>query len=187
MEKVMTPEFRVSFPSVFKATAFNDKSEPKYKLVMLFPKSDKLKELKALAQKAVAERWPDKAKRPKNLKHPFRDGDEEKPDLDGYPDHIFISASSKMKPGVVDQNVQPIISEEEFYAGCYARATLTAYAYSQGNNHGVAFGLQNVQKLRDGEEFSGRAKAEEEFDAVDIGPETGGDAPEVQQEEDIFA
>jgi hypothetical protein len=72
-----------------------------------------------------------------------------------------------MQPGLVDASLQRIISEQDFYSGCYARATITAYGYDKAGNVGVAFGLQNVQKLRDGEAFSGRTAAENDFDAVD--------------------
>lgn len=165
-ETVKTSEFRVSFPNVFKPSAFPGQ-EPKYGVTMLFPKATDLSALKALAKKAVEEKWPDPTKRPKDLKNPFRDGDAEKPDTDGYAGMIFIRATSKIKPGCVDRNVQPIIGEEEFYAGCYARATVTAYAFDRAGNRGVAFGLQNIQKLRDGEPFSGRLAPEEEFEALD--------------------
>lgn len=164
--KVTTPEFRVSFPSVFKATAFENQ-EPKFSIVMLFDKKTSLAPLKALAKDAIEKKWPDASKRPKGLRSPFRDGDIEKPDTQGYAGCMFIRATSKMRPGVVDQSVQPIIDESDFYAGCYARATLTAYAYDTAGNRGVAFGLQNVQKLRDGEPFSGRSKAEDDFDVVE--------------------
>ena len=166
MQKVMTPEFRVSFPNVFKPRGFEGQ-EPKYSVVMLFDKSTDISALKQLAQRAVEEKWPDPAKRPKGLRNPFKDGDTEKPDVDGYEGAIFVNASSKMKPGVVDQNVQPIIDENEFYAGCYARATVTAYAYNKIGNKGVAFGLQNIQKLRDGEPFTGRSRAEDDFAPVE--------------------
>ena len=129
MKKVMTPEFRVSFPSVFQPISFQNQ-EAKYKVTMLFDKSQDLSKLKALAKEAMEDKWPDPAKRPKNLYNPFRDGDSEKSDVEGYENTIFVTASSKQKPGVVDQNVQPIIDENEFYAGCFARATVVAYAFA---------------------------------------------------------
>jgi len=181
MERVTTPKFRVSFPNVFKPMSFEDQ-EPKYRLVMLFDKQADLTELKKLAAKAIENKWPSKDKRPIKLRSPFRDGDTEKPDIDGYPGHIFISASSKLKPGIVDRNLNPILSEDDFYAGCYARATLTAYAYDAKGNRGVAFGLQNIQKLEDGEPFSGRSKAEEDFEAIDsFGPQGSNAKAEVSQ------
>jgi hypothetical protein len=72
-----------------------------------------------------------------------------------------------MRPGIVDANLQEIISEDDFYSGCYARATLTAFAYDKLGNKGVAFGLQNIQKLKDGEHLSGRKNAESDFEAVE--------------------
>ena len=185
VEKIMTPEFRVSFPAIFKPRGFEG-SEPKYSVNMLFPKSTDLSELKRIAKAAADEKWPNKEKRPKDLRNPFRDGDAEKPDWDGYQDVIFVKASSKMKPGLVDQNVQPIIEEGEFYAGCWARATITAFAYNKAGNAGVAFGLQNIQKVRDDEEFSGRGKAEDEFDAIESVDDDGAPAEVTKEPDNIF-
>ena len=164
-EKVLTPEFRVSFPAVFVPRSPMDGAEPKYSVVMLFPKNADLSGLKKIAKAAITEKWGDKP--PKELRNPFRDGDTK--ELEGYAGMIFITASSKNKPGLVDASRQPIISADEFYAGCYARATVNAYAYNKNGNAGVSFGLQNIQKLRDGEPFSGRTKPEDDFDAVSDG------------------
>lgn len=176
-ESKKTPEFRVSFPNVFKPFAFEGQ-DAKYSVVMLFPKSADLGELQALAKKAVEEKWPDATKRAAVLanpkfKNPFRDGDTEKPDTDGYAGMLFVTATSKQKPGVVDRNVQPIMSEDEFYAGCYAKASVTAYAYDKAGNVGVAFGLQNIMKIRDGEPFSGRRKPEDDFEPLGEEASTG--------------
>lgn len=173
-KKCMTPEFRVSFPHVFEPHAFEDQ-DPKFSCVMLFPKNVDLKELKRAVFNAATEKWGPKDKWPKKMRMPFRDGDE-KADLMGYPGTIFVSASSKEsnQPQVIgnkkiDGQFPVLTSEAEFYAGCYARATLIAFAYDKMGNQGVSFSLQNLQKLRDGEAFSGRKKAEDEFDEVDDG------------------
>jgi len=184
MEKVTTPEFRASFAHVFKPRAFKEGQEPKYSVVMLFDEKEDLSALKKLAKAAADDKWPKGI--PTNLRSPFRKGSE-KPDLDGYEGKVFITASSKMQPGVVDNQVQPILNESDFYSGCYARATVTAYAYDHMGNKGVAFGLQNIQKLRDGEPFSGRSKAEDDFDVFDTGNEDdflsgGAKAETVKQE-----
>lgn len=181
-DKVMTPEFRVSFPSVFEARAFSEAQTKKFELTALFPKITDLSPLKALAKQAAVDKWGDKI--PANLRSPFRDGSE-KPDLDGYEGCIFVKMSSLQRPGVVDQGVQPIIEPSDFYGGCYARASITAYAYDQAGNKGVAFGLQNVQKLRDGDAFSGRSAPEEDFEpvATDV---TGGGTDATSSDEDIF-
>lgn len=174
--KCLTPEFRVSFPSVFTPQRPPDGStgEPKYRVTMLFGKKQDITSLKQIANAAAVKKWgADKAKWPKGLRSPFRDGSEK--DYEGYgADTVFCSASSKMKPGVVDQKVQPIIEPNEFYGGCYARATITAFAYDKAGNRGVSFGLRNVQKTRDGEPFSGASKPENDFDAIDVPSDAAG-------------
>lgn len=172
-KKVITPEFRVSFPHVFEKHQY-ESNEPKYSLVMLFDEKTDLKDLKRAAFNAQVEKWGPKERWPKNLRSPFRDGNE-KSDLAGYEGTVFISASSKHRPQVVsnkkvDGQFPRIEKEDEtFYAGCYARATLIAFAYDKAGNRGVSFSLQNVQKLRDGEQFSGRKNADDEFDDVEDG------------------
>lgn len=187
-KKCTTPEFRVSFPHVFEKHSGFEGQEPKYSCVMLFPKNTDLKELKRAAFNAATEKWGPKEKWPKQLRMPFRDGDE-KSDLAGYEGHIFVSASSKQKPQVVGNKkidgAFPRIEKEDesFYAGCYGRATLIAFAYDKMGNKGVSFSLQNMQKLRDGEQFSGRKNADDEFDEVDDGSESaenyGGDSADM--------
>ena len=173
-DTVMTPEFRVSFPAVFKPKRQKGDatSEPKYGLTMLFPKGADLSKLKRAAEEAVKEKWGDKP--PKNLRSPFRDQGEK--EYEGYEEGaVFVSASSKQKPGLVDRQRQDIIDETEFYPGCYARATLRAFAYDNNGNKGVAFGLNNVQKLRDGDPLGGRTRAKDDF-ADDLPPDEGADS-----------
>ena len=185
-EKILTPEFRVSYPAIFEPKSFNNGPE-KYSVVMLFPKGTNLDALKDLARKAVEERWPDKAKRPKNLKQPFRDGDMET-GSNGEPKHagmIFATATSKLRVGLVDQKCQDIINQDDFYAGCWARAEITAYAYDTAGNRGVAFGLQNLQKTKDDEAFTGRRTAAEVFSPVDV-VDTVGEVEVQGDDDDMF-
>lgn len=177
IKKVLTPEFRVSFPQVYEPKSFNGSKE-KYSVVMLFDKSKAdLTALKKAVTAAALERWGSKEKWPKGLKMPFKDGDE-KSHLAGYEGMTVVTASSLQAPDVVGGRKGPDgrfpkITEAsgDFYAGCYARATLIAFAYPKegvkGISPGVSFSLQNIQKLRDGEQFSGRQEAESEFDEVE--------------------
>jgi hypothetical protein len=166
-KKCLTPEFRVSYPAVFKAKSF-DEQEAKFGLTMLFSKKTDLTALKKAAFSAKVEKWgADKTKWPKKLRSPFRDG-AEREGTDGYGENvIFVAATSKTKPGLIDGKKNRLSTDEEFYAGCYARAELLAYAYDTKGNKGVAFGLKNIQKLRDGDPFSGARPAEEVFDEVE--------------------
>lgn len=176
IDKVMTPKFRASFPCLItprkRKSNGVEKGEAKYSITMLFPKSTDLTGLKALVHKARVSKWgEDKAKWPKELKMPFLDGDSEKySSWEGYKGHWFVRASTKMKPGVIDRDKTEILTEDVLYAGCYARATVNAFPYDQDGNRGVAFGIQNVQKLEDGTPFSGRTSAQEDFDVYGDGP-----------------
>lgn len=166
--KVTTPMFRVSFPSVFEASSYDGGPET-FSVTALFDKAaqgtQQFKDMKRIAHEAIVKKYgADKSKWPRGLRaDPFRPGSD-KDHLDGYnePGVVFARLSSRSKPGVVDASRQPIIDRDDFYAGCYARATITAFVYDQRGNKGVSFGLQNLQKLKDGESFSGRVAAEEE-------------------------
>lgn len=166
MEKLetslVTGEFRVSFPNVF-SPAKTPNGEEKYNIVMLFKSDSDLSALKTAIKNAVINKWPDATKRPK-IKMPIRDGSEK--DFDGYSGCVFISASSKEKPVLVDENLKPILDRSRFYAGCYARAEINAFAYDNAGNRGVSFGLWKIQKLRDGEKFGGGKPVEQVFTAV---------------------
>jgi hypothetical protein len=80
-----------------------------------------------------------------------------------YAGKMFFNASSKNKPGIVDENREPIMSNDEFYSGCYGRASVNFYNFSVSGNTGIAVGLNNLQKLEDGERLAGGASAEEDF------------------------
>ncbi len=68
---------------------------------------------------------------------------------------------------MVDSKVQPIIDKSEVYSGCYGRISVTFYGYNSTGNRGIAAGLGNIQKLKDGEPLGGRVDASEEFATVE--------------------
>ena len=81
-----------------------------------------------------------------------------KEQYDGYGEGvIFLTAKTERRPGIVDQNVNRIIDPEDFYAGCYAHADINPYAWSYMGKNGISFGLQNIQKVSDGEHIGGGA------------------------------
>jgi len=174
MIKLMTPVFRVSFPNVFEAVQFNGQGKFRYGLTMLFSIADiqkdpgelaKWKAMRAALETVAREQWPKVL--PTTLINPFRKG-EEKEQHAGYgPGIVFARASTLTRPGVVDETVNPILFREQFYAGCYARAMVNPYPNKFPGKSGVLWGLQNVQKVKDGDPFGGRSNAESDFNAVD--------------------
>lgn len=188
---IFTPPFRVSFPNAFRPSSYNG-GEPKYSIAMLFypakfneQAKKAWKEMGRIADEAALEKFKKRIKDfPDNFRKPFRKG-EEKAHLDGYGEGcIFASASSKQAPGVVDRNRENIL-EQDLYAGCWARASVTAFAYDN-KGKGVAFGLHNIQKLGEGESFSGRIAAEEDFgdEVGDVFPDAGIDDPTAGMDDD---
>jgi hypothetical protein len=169
--KTMTPVGRCAFANVWKPKAIQEGQEAKYSLILLFDKkaqeSTEYKTMKELVMQCIVKKWgADKTKWPANLRNPFRKA-EEKPGYQGFEaGMVFISASSKDRPGVVDLNATAILNQEDFYSGCYARATINVFAYDKLGNRGVSFGLNNIQKYKDGEKFSGKTRAEDDFTAI---------------------
>lgn len=172
-KSALTPEFRVSFPYVMtgqeKDQVKNGVVEKvvKYSVTMLFPKDADLTILATLVNNVIAEKFgPDKTKWPK-IRKPFRDQGEKADKYKGYEaGAVFSTATSNQKPGLLDVTGKRIVEPSEFYAGCYAVATVRAFYYKNTGNEGIAFGLSNIMKTRDGENIGGRLSAEEEFKAV---------------------
>jgi hypothetical protein len=165
MTKVVTGKVRFSFPHLFSPSAMEGQA-PKYSVQILIPKSDKetIGAIHAAVEQAKQEGIAKfGGKIPAILKTPLRDGDQEKPDRDEYIGHYFLSASSKTRPGVVDKHRNIISDETDVYAGCFGRVSLNFYAFNQSGNKGVACGLNNVQKLEDGESFGGKPSAFADF------------------------
>lgn len=169
---LVTPKFRASYPNLFKARKNELNGKDEYSVVALFPKGTDLTSLQKAAMEALVKKWGhDKAKWPQNLRSPFRKHEERMKEgklPDGYEvGGIFINLKSAQRPGVVDQNVQPILDETQFYAGCFAIASTNAFAYDHKGNRGVAFGLGNVQKQGDGDPLGGRTRAEDDFQPIE--------------------
>lgn len=166
--KVVTGKVRFCYVNVFEPTAINDGDTPKYNICILIPKSD-TKTLEAIRNAVEAAKTAGKSKIadkngkiPSTIKLPLRDGDEERSDDPAYEGMMFINANSTRKPTVVDKDLNPIMSQEEFYSGCYGRASINFYAFNV-QSKGIAAGLQNLQKLEDGEMLAGGSTAEEDF------------------------
>lgn len=166
--KVITGEVRFSYVYIFEPRAgMNPNDTAKYSMSILIPKDDKetVGKIKAAIKAAIDAGLPLwGGKKPANLGIPLRDGDEERPDDPAYAGHYFINCKSRNKPGIVDKSRNPIVDSQEVYSGCYGRVSVNFFAYNTNGNRGIAAGLNNVQKLRDGDHLGGRSRAEDDFD-----------------------
>jgi hypothetical protein len=181
--RLKTPKFRACFVTLFEPRAMDEDKKPSYSVVMLFDKSTDLSPLKRAAEAAIAKKWGNK--RPSNLRLPFRDAGEKAGEYEGFKKGMtFVTARSYDKPQLVDQDVNPITDKKEFYSGCYAWATVVAGAYDNAGNKGVAFYLNNVQKLADGEPLGGSSRAEDDFKPVDSDDEDEDEDLDEDEDED---
>ena len=176
--KIRIGEVRLSYCHLFQPEAVADGGEKKYSVSIIIPKSNTklVAEIKAAIEAAAAAGISKfGGRRPANLKTPLRDGDLEKADDDAYADAWFINASSKGKPGVVKvMNVQgekklvEVTNEEEVYSGCYGYVSVNFFAFNNAGNKGVAAGLNNVLKTKDGTFLGGRTSAQTDFGDMDL-------------------
>lgn len=162
---------RLSYFHGWEPTSINGGKE-RYSTSVLIPKSDRetIAAINAAIDAAIEEgiskfggKKPNKA----TLKLPLRDGDVERPDDEAYKGHYFLNANSPTAPQIVDKAVKPILDRDEVYSGCYARVSLSFYAFNSNGNKGVACGLGNIQKVRDGEPLGGRTTAADEFTTLE--------------------
>jgi hypothetical protein len=156
--KVITGKVRFSYAHVFEPSAISEGDDKKYSVSILIPKKDletlaKVKKAVEAAKQGGKGKWNGKI--PPVLKLPLRDGDAERPDDEAYEGMMFLNASSKNKPGIVDENTDPVMSKDDFYSGCFGRASVNFYAFNVSGNKGIAVGLNNLQKLEDGDRLSG--------------------------------
>lgn len=169
--KIITGVCRLSYANIWQAKSING-GAPKYSTSVLIPKTDTktIAKVKAAIQAAYEEGEGKLKGNSKSvpslasLKTPLRDGDTERPDDEAYAGHWFLNANSNTAPGVVDANREPIYDTSEIYSGVYARVSLSFYAFNSNGNRGIACGLQNIQKVRDGESLGGKSRAEDDFD-----------------------
>jgi hypothetical protein len=168
-EKIITPEFRAAFCGLFKATApkENPNGEKKYSIRAVFMPGTDMSALKAQAAAAASEKWGSSI--PKTMRSPFRKNEELDNPIPGVPDDAIVmtfSAKEDRRPGVVDAQLNDIIDDSECYSGAWFRAQVRAYGYDQAGNKGVAFGMENVQKLRDDDPLgNGKIPASKAFEA----------------------
>ena len=168
--KVVTGETRFSYANLWEPKSING-GTPKYSVSLIIPKSDTktVAKLKAAIEAAYHEGESKLKGNGKTvpplaaIKTPMRDGDVERPDDPAYANAYFINANSATAPGIVDADRNHVITRSEVYSGVYGRASITFYAFNSSGNKGIACGLNNLQKIRDGEPLGSKASAESDF------------------------
>ena len=170
MKVITGPDTRWSYVNAWEAKSING-GTPKFSVSLIIPKSDikTVAKIKAAIEAAYIDgesklKGNGKSVPPMAaIKTPLRDGDVERPDDPAYANTYFINANSATAPGIVDADRNPILTRSEVYSGVYGRASISFYAFNSNGNKGIACGLNNLQKVRDGEPLGGKVNAETDF------------------------
>lgn len=189
--RAVTPKGRLAFVQIneakLKANA-KPGSKPKYGTAILLPKGSDIAALKQLVEEKAKEKFGDKLKVDafkKKLKLPIKKAtdctDKEGNIYAGFDDPRFeyvIWPQTTTKPGIVDAKGANVTEPSEVYSGRWGRLNVHAYSFDIEGNIGIALGLDNVQLLDHDEMMGGRAKASDEFEAVE-GVSAGDDSDSV--------
>ena len=164
--KVVTGVVRLSYANIWDPASING-GTPKYSVSLIISKDDEktLDAINAAIDNAIKEgaaKFGGKVPNKASLKLPLRDGDTERDD-EAYKNAFFVNANSTTAPQIVDRSVQPILDRTEVYSGCYARVSINFYAFNSNGNRGIACGLGNIQKVKDGEPLGGKTSATDDF------------------------
>lgn len=173
--KVVTGIVRLSYANVWEPKSINGGAE-KFSVSLIIPKSDTktITAINAAVDAAIEEgrgKFGGKIPNRAVLKLPLRDGDIDRPDDEAYADSYFVNANSNSAPEIVDKALNPIMSRSEVYSGVYARVSVNFYAFNSNGNRGIACGLGNIQKVRDGEPLGGKTSAADDFSSEYDGDE----------------
>jgi len=153
-KKIITPVNRASFVHLVEPKAPAPGADPVYSAVAVLPKK---------------------------LKAPWKDGDEEdRPEWEGC---WVVSCKNKTRPGVVGPDLRPIMDPEQLYSGAFYRFSMSAWGWSHPTGgKGVSLNLDNAQWVKDGEAFTSRSKAEDDFAAFKTDAPADEDVEEVEFE-----
>jgi hypothetical protein len=175
----VSPVGLASYPHVYTPNDF-DKSNPKYEITLLFPKSDPdaLTTIKEACRRAAAEKFGSSI--PANLDSPIRDGDKKADKSPEYAGMHYVKFTSKQPPHVVKksggQTVPLPASEDKIYGGAKVCVSFSPYGWEYMGKTGVSCGLRAVLFVEDGERFGGGGcDPDEDFGGVQT-PATAGAA-----------
>ncbi|CAB3775389.1 DUF2815 family protein [Bacteriophage APSE-3] len=177
--KIKLNNVRLAFPELFEPTQVSGQGAFKYRGNFLIPKSrtDLIDEIKTGIKEVIKDKWGAKEVEKiynsichSNNRFCLRDGDSK--EYDGYTGNLYLSASNKSRPLVIDRNTSPLTAQDgRPYSGCYVNATVEFYGYDN-NGKGVSASLRGVQFFRDGDAFTGGGVASvEEFDDLSMAEE----------------
>lgn len=173
---IILENVRIAFVNIIEP-AENLSGQLKYSVQVRIDKDDKsnVERVKDAIEKAIQKgkstKWG--GKKPVFKYEPLRDGDKEieneTQDDKTLAGHYFFSASKDPKygrPGVVDENLRPVLDPDKFYSGCYVNIDVNPFPFDSGGNKGIGWGLGNVMFVEDGDRLDGQRSAQDAFSSL---------------------
>lgn len=167
MTAILLKNVRLSFPQIWTPKSFAAGQDPRFNANFLLDKdgqADQIKKLRDAIEAVAAEKW--KGKKPGGLKICLGDGEEK--DYDGYDGSMFVSASTKVRPVIVDQKKNPLAEEDgKPYAGCFVNAAISLWAQDNQWGKRINASLDAIQFVKDGEGFGGKRTTADVFGEIE--------------------
>lgn len=167
---------RLAFPALFEAKTVNGEGEPAFSACFLLPLGHPaIKQIEEALPKIAAEKWG--AKGPAILeamkkadKTALHDGNL-KSEYDGFAGMMYVSARSKTRPTVLDQQKAPLTAADgKPYGGCYVNAVIQLWPQDNSYGKRINAQLMGVQFVKDGDSFGGAQPASaDDFEEVAAG------------------
>lgn len=159
MSTFVTKPVRLSFPHLFEPSAAVEGGVPKYSVVCLIDKKDKATIdtiMKAVAEaKAKFKEKTGKTFKQEGMPNTVHDGDGQRPNGEDFGPECagcyVVRMNSTNPPVVINRMKEPITDPREVYAGCYGVVNFACGVYDMAGNRGIAFYLNGVAKVNEGE------------------------------------
>jgi hypothetical protein len=171
---------RLAFPSLWEAKQFSPgQGKFKYSATLILDKGDPQNAaIKETLMHVAVEKWGAKGNDMARALYKkgdtcYRDGDEDKADMDGFGNAMFISASNEVKPTILDTDKSQLgPGSGRPYGGCYVNAIIEIWAQDNQFGKKLNASLMGVQFFRDGDAFAGgRPASTDDFDDLSVGDE----------------
>lgn len=175
---ILTGPVRLAFENIWELPKKREgqTNDPKYGATLLFPPNQNFQIMYEEYYKLCAQHFPEyyvaQTQQYAGLNSPFRD-QAEKIKFSGFtPGCVFMACTSKFKPPVVDNRMNPVIDRSKLYSGVWAICAVNPYVYGKNPpqpKKGVSFGLQSIMIIGDDTKFSGQGPdAKEHFAGVNV-------------------
>lgn len=163
MQNIKLSNVRLSFPSLFKRSIFDNK-EGKYEATFILDKKDV--DTKAIIDNIIKQLLTENKIKVRPDMMAIKDGAEVNSKLNDY---WLIKASNHRRPTVINKDKTPIVEEDDIiYAGCYVNAIINFWVQDNKFGKRINANLMGIQFVKDGEAFGpGNVDVTDEFDEFD--------------------